>query len=120
MIDAAVDPLLHNGFVPVVLKRELPQLSDTVTAGAEGIVLGAAAPLPEALVQPFTVCVTVYVAFVMTVMDELVSPVLHNKFDPLVLNRELPQLLLTVTTGAGVLTGAATPLPAALVQPFIV
>jgi hypothetical protein len=53
-------------------------------------------------------------------MDELVSPVLHTKLVPVVLNTELPQLFTTVTTGAGVLIGAATPIPAALVQPFIV
>ena len=53
-------------------------------------------------------------------MDELVSPVLHIKLVPVALNTELPQLFTTVTTGAGVVTGAATPLPAALVQPFTV
>ncbi len=28
------------------------------TVGVDGTVLGAAVPVPEALVQPFTVCVT--------------------------------------------------------------
>ena len=51
-------------------------------------------------------------------MNELVSPVLHTKSVPVVLNTELPQLLTTVTTGAGVVIGAATSLPAGLVQPF--
>ena len=53
-------------------------------------------------------------------MDELVSPVLHTKLVPVVLNTELPQLFTTVTTGAGVVTGAANPMPAGLVQPFMV
>ena len=51
-------------------------------------------------------------------MDELVSPVVHTKSVPVVLNTELPQLLTIVTTGAGVVTGAATSLPAGLVHPF--
>jgi hypothetical protein len=53
-------PVLHSS-VPaaVVDKVDEPQLSDTVTAGADGVVLGAAVPLPDPLVQPFTVWVTV-------------------------------------------------------------
>ena len=84
---------------------------------------GAAIPLPEALVHPFTVCVTVYVPAVVTVIDEVVAPLLHNNEpvnDPAV-NTELPQLFTTVTVGAdGIAFGAATPLPAALVHPFTV
>jgi hypothetical protein len=53
-------------------------------------------------------------------MDELVSPVLHTKLVPVVLNTELPQLFTTVTTGAGVVIGAATPLAEGLVHPFTV
>ena len=53
-------------------------------------------------------------------MDELVSPVLHIKLVPVVLNTELPQLFTAVTTGDGVVTGAATSLAAGLVQPFTV
>jgi hypothetical protein len=47
--------------------------------GADGIACGAAPPLPEGLVQPFNVCVTEYVPAVVTVIDEVVSPLLHNK-----------------------------------------
>ena len=47
--------------------------------GADGIACGAAPPLPEGLVQPFTVCVTEYVPAVVTVIDEVVAPLLHNK-----------------------------------------
>jgi hypothetical protein len=52
----------------------------------------------------------------------VVAPLLHNKVPvvPLAVNTELPQLLTTVTTGVGVLRGAATPLPAALVHPVMV
>ena len=50
------------------------------------------------------------------------APVLHNKLPPaLVDNVELPQLLVTFTTGAdGIAIGDAVPLPAPLVQPFTV
>jgi len=59
MLDV-VAPVLHNS-VPeaVVDKIDDPQLSTTVTTGAEGISLGAAVPLPGVLVQPSTVVVTV-------------------------------------------------------------
>ena len=45
----------------------------------DGIAFGAATPLPDGLVHPFSVCVTVYVPAVVTVMDEVVAPLLHNK-----------------------------------------
>ena len=53
-------------------------------------------------------------------MDEVVSPPgLHNKVPGAVVDRtELPQLLVTTTTGvAGKAIGAAIPEPAGLVQP---
>jgi hypothetical protein len=55
-----VAPLLHNNepVKDVAVNIELPQLSTTDTVGADGIAFGAATPLPEELVQPFTVCVT--------------------------------------------------------------
>ena len=124
MIDEVVAPVFHNKVVPVtgvVANTELPQLFVTVIAGVAGIGLGAAVPLPAELVQELTVCVTVYVAFAVTLMDEVVAPVLQARLVPLVLNKELPQLLVTVTTGAdGTVFGAAVPLPAALIQPFTV
>src|SRR5678816_3501486 len=83
--------------------------------------LGAAIPLPEELVQPFTVCVTEYVPAVVTVIDEVVAPLLHNK-EPVkdaAVNVALPQLFTTDTVGAdGIALGAAAPLPEGLVQPF--
>ena len=55
--DIVVAPLLHNKdpVKPPAVKAELPQLLTTVTAGAEGIVLGAAIPLRGTLVHPSTV-----------------------------------------------------------------
>ena len=60
MIDEVVAPLLHNKepVKDVAVNVELPQLFTAVTTGADGMSLGAAIPLPEELVQPFTVCVT--------------------------------------------------------------
>jgi hypothetical protein len=61
VIDVVVAPLLHNNepVKDVAVNVELPQLSTTVTTGADGIAFGAATPLPEGLVQPFTVWLTV-------------------------------------------------------------
>ena len=54
-------PVLHN-MDPVndpAVNVELPQLSTTVTVGADTLAFnGAATPLPGLLVHPFTVCVT--------------------------------------------------------------
>jgi len=125
LIDEVVAPLLHNKepVKDVAVNVELPQVFTTVTTGADGIAFGAATPLPEGLVHPFTVWVTVNVPAVVTVMDEVVAPLLHNKepVKDVAVNIELPQLSTTVTTGAdGIAFGAATPLPEGLVQPFIV
>ena len=81
MIDEVVAPLLHNKepVKDVAVNIELPQLSTTDTVGADGIAYGAAAPLREGLVHPFTVWVTVYVPAVATVIDEVVAPLLHNR-----------------------------------------
>ena len=59
-MEGVVPPVLHSK-VPeaVVDKTELPQLFTTVTAGADGIAVGAAVPDPFALAQPPTVCFTV-------------------------------------------------------------
>ena len=101
----------------------MPQLSTTDTVGATGIAFGAAAPLPEGLVQPFTICVTEYVPAVITVIDEVVAPLLHNK-EPVnepAVSVVLPQLSTTDTVGAdGIAFGAATPLREGLVHPFTV
>ncbi len=76
-----VAPLLHNKepVKDVAVNVELPQLFTTVTTGADGIACGAATALPERLAHPFTVWVTVYVPAVVTVIDEVVAPLLHNK-----------------------------------------
>ena len=61
MIEGVVAPVFHNND-PVndpAVNVELPQLSTTVTVGAETLALiGAAVPAPVGLVQPFTVWVT--------------------------------------------------------------
>ena len=58
----------------------MPQVFTTDTVGAGTFEFnGAATPLPEGLVHPFTVWVTVYVPAVATVIDEVVAPLLHNK-----------------------------------------
>ena len=60
MIEDVAAPVLHNKVpVAVVESVELPQSFTTVTAGVAGAVLGAAVPLPGALVHPLIVVVTV-------------------------------------------------------------
>ena len=62
MIDEVVAPLLHNR-APVkepAVSVEVPQLFTTDTVGADTFEFnGAATPLPDELVHPFSVCVTV-------------------------------------------------------------
>jgi hypothetical protein len=104
-MDGVVAPVLHNNdpVKPEAVNTELPQLLTTLTAGvATAAFTGAAMPLPGALVHPFTVCVTVYVPAVLTVMDVVVAPVLHNNdpVKPVAVNTELPQLFTTDTAGA--------------------
>jgi hypothetical protein len=90
-----------------------------VTIGVDGSVNGAAVPVPAALVHPFTVAVTLYVAAAVTVIEDVVAPVFHDNVPvEMVVNKELPQLLYTNIIGvAGVLAGAAMPVAAALVHP---
>ena len=57
-MEEAVEPVLHNNELPAADKVDTPQLSVTVTTGADGIALGDATPEPDALVHPFTVWVT--------------------------------------------------------------
>ena len=58
-----------------------------------------------------------------TVMEAVVSPVLHNN-DPVksyAVNREILQSSIIVTIGAdGTTRGAATPMPSGLAHPFTV
>ena len=124
--DEVIASVLHNKepVKDVAVNVELPQLFTTVTTGADGMSFGAATPLPEELVHPFTVCVTEYVPAVVTVIDEVVAPLLHNKepVNDVAVNIELPQLSTTDTTGADIFefNGAAAPLPDELVHPFTV
>lgn len=81
VIEVVVSVVDHNND-PVKLlavNTELPQLFETVTVGAVGIIFGAAVPLPAGPVHPFTCCVTVRVPAEATVMEAVVSPVLHTK-----------------------------------------
>ena len=68
---------------------------------AIGAVLGAEIPDPAALVQPFTVCVTVYVPAALVVIDDDTSDVLHSKVPAAVVdNVDVPsQLFATLTVG---------------------
>lgn len=121
VMEEVVAPVDHTKFVPVVDNTEFPQLFTTVTRGVEGVTAGEATAVPEVLVHPLTVCVTVYVPPVVTVMEEVVAPVDHDKLFPDVVNTELPQLLTTDTTGAdGMETGAATADPTGLEHPLTV
>jgi hypothetical protein len=125
VIVAVVSPVLQSS-VPVkfdAVSVDVPsQLSVTVTVGAAGALPGFATPLPGLEIHPTPRdCVTVYVPAVVTVIDGVVSPVLHNnvpvKFDAV--SNDVPsQLSVTATVGAfGALPGFATPLPAADVHP---
>ena len=79
-------------------------------AGIAGVVFGAAIPLPGKLVQPFTVVVTVKVAAVFTVIEELADPLLHNNNPEAVVDSvDVPlQLLTTVTVGVGTKSGTVS------------
>jgi len=61
VMDSVVSPVFHVKFPaePDAVNNELSQSFITLTDGADGITLGAATPLPDGLVQPPTVCVTV-------------------------------------------------------------
>jgi putative N-acetylmannosamine-6-phosphate epimerase len=125
MMEEVVAPVLHNNIpVAVVDKVDVPlQLLTTFTIGVAGAIFGAAVPEPASLTQPSTVCETVYVPALLTIMDEVVDPVLHNNVPDAVVDKvDVPlQLLTTFTIGvAGVVFGAAVPDPASLVQPSTV
>jgi hypothetical protein len=86
----------------VVERSDIPHLSTTVTTGVSGIATGAAVTIVEALLQPPTVSITVYVPGSVTSIEGVVSPVDHNTDPPdTTLNVELPQLFTTLATGAG-------------------
>ena len=95
VIEEVVSLVLHNKepVKPDAVNTELPQLSVTATVGADGIAFGAAMPLPGELLQPLTVCVTVYVPPDVTVIALVVAPLLHSKdpVKPEAVSIELPQ-----------------------------
>jgi hypothetical protein len=112
VIELTVALLLHNNDpVAVVVNVEVPlQLFTTVTSGVEGTDLGCAVPDPGWLVHPLDVCVTVYTPASLTVIDGVVELLLHNKVPLAVVDKvDVPsQLFITVTTGAGGVTGWAS------------
>ena len=125
VIAEVVAPLLHNNepVNPDAVNTELPQLLATLTDGATGVVFGEAVTLLAILVHPFTVWVTVYIPGLFTVIDAVVSVVLHNndpaKFDAVKV--ELSQLFATSTVGAsGIIFGAAMALAGALPHPLTI
>ena len=124
VIELVVSPVLHSKLpAEAVDIVELPQLSASVTTGADGVALGAAVPVPNALTQPFTVCLTVYVPAVVTVTEVVVAPLLQSKVPVAVVDKsEVPsQSSKSLTTGVdGVVLGEAVLLPGALVHPFTV
>lgn len=104
--------MLHNtGPLAVAVNTELPQLFTTLTSGGATVEInGEAISLRFGLAQPSTVCDTVYVPSVVTVIELVVSPVLHNNdpVTPVAVNTELPQLLITDISGAvGIVFGVA-------------
>jgi hypothetical protein len=107
----------------LAVKTELPQLLVTDTVGAFGADNGADVPLPVVLVHPLIVCVTVYVAALLTVIVVELAPLLHNNAPVklLAVKSELPHELTTDTVGAdGIDFGAEAPEPVGLVHPFTV
>lgn len=106
-MDAVVAPVDHNKLEPVAVNTELPHPSTPETVGDEGIALGAAVTVAGALVQPPTICVTVYEPAVETVIVAVVAPVDQRRLVPVAVSTELPQLFVAVTTGAEGADGSA-------------
>ena len=126
VIDSVVAPLLQSNDPEYreAVNTELLQLFATSTVGAlTDEFSGDAFPLPGPLVHPLIVCVTVYVPDVVTVIEEVVAPLLHKSepVNPEAVKTELSQLFTTETLGAAGMTfGSATPVPATLLHPFTV
>jgi hypothetical protein len=122
MEEVVSDVLQRSEPVAVVDKVELAQLFTTDTTGADGMVLGAATAVPDALVQPSTVSVTLYVPPAVTVIEEVVSRVFQSSAPVAVVdNVELAQSLITETEGVdGGVWGAAEAVPGRLGQPLTV
>jgi hypothetical protein len=109
--------VLHNNEPAAVVDNiELPQLLAAVTPGAEGTVKGEPEPLPVALQPLPLVVVTLYVFPSVTVIEEVVAPVLQDNVPPAVVDSvELPQALAADTPGVeGTVKGEPEPLPVTL------
>ena len=108
-MDEPFDPLLHAN-VPVVFTAvnvDVPQFFASVIEG-DGTVSGAATPVPAALGQPFTVCVTVYDP-AGTVTTAPVDPLLHVMFSPgfVTVNVDVPHPFTSDTFGVATIIGVA-------------
>jgi hypothetical protein len=91
-----------NGDITVIVPVVAVQVGCIrLITGAAGVEFGAAVADPGRLVQPFMVCVTLNKPLVLTVIDEPIAPVLHNRAPVAVVdNVDVPsQLLTTVTLG---------------------
>lgn len=107
MIEEVLSLVLHNKLpLAVVDKVELPQLFIILIVGVNGTAFGVAIAEPCALVQPPIVCITVYVPALVTVIDEVAAPLLHNKVPVAVVDKvDEPQLFEIVITGTGTASG---------------
>jgi hypothetical protein len=102
--------------VPSIDKQELGSV--TIPKVITGASCGAAVIDAAKLVQPATVCVTVYSPAVLTEILALVSDVDQRKLEPLAVKTELPQPSFTLTDGAdGTANGAAVTEAGVLVHP---
>ena len=93
---------MPSGFIPVTMEFRAGQARGYRRSGHRVGVFGAAVTVAGKLGQPLVVLVTEYVPCVVTVIEAVVAPLLHNIVPPEVIdNTELPQLFTTVTTGVG-------------------
>ena len=102
------------------MRTEFPQLFTTVTTGASSSEWkGVAVAVLRELLQPSTVCVSEYFPPAVTVIDEELAPLLHNKLPVYIeaVRTELPQLSATsISGGAGIAFGTTAAVPGLLVQ----
>jgi len=125
-MDDVVWPVLQVKVPPegVATKVENPQLGVALMVGAAGVPLVNPVALPFGLGHPLAaVCLTVYVVAVVTLIEEVVAPVLHSNVPVADVERidEPSQLLVTVTSGAGgTVFGAAVTKESGPVQPAVV
>ena len=100
-------PLLEYVVVEPIQTADAP-----LTVPPFGIEIIVTLAEPAALAQPPTVLLTVYVPPVVTVIEAVVAPLLHNMVPPVGIDKiELLQLFTIVINGVAVTTGAAMPEP---------